>query len=123
VPWRLPWGAHPNKPKPFGPVEPECRQHQGADCLGQHVQATHLLNTGAIGAAEGTHRPEVEIVGEDRITVGEGPASWAGSPWQRNPLGRKAVECQLGGNGHVDQEPGHQLRTSASSRSSIREAA
>ena len=73
VAWRLPWGAHPHKQKPFGLVGPECRQHQGADCLGQQVQATHPLNTGAIGAAEGTHRPEVEIVGDDRMTVGQGP--------------------------------------------------
>ena len=77
-------------------------------------------------------RPEVEVVGENRTAVGSGPLHqcrirrsriahlgpvhrpMSGGSQQWDPFGRKV---------HVDQEPGHQLITSPSSRSSRRQAA
>ena len=57
----------------------------------QHVQATQLHDAGAIGAADGKHRFEVKIVGEDGINVGQGPL--------HQGSGRAEVHWHGGGSG------------------------
>jgi hypothetical protein len=113
-------------------VAPEKIEHQRTDHLRQHVQAAHLQNTGAIGTREGKHGPEVEIVGKDRIAMGQGPGHQVAirSAWiaHLGPMHRLVTGClkerdPLSRQVHIDQKPRHQVSTSASSRSSRRQAA
>ena len=76
--------------------------------------------------------PEVEIVGKDRIAMVQGPGHQVAirSAWiaHLRPMHRLVPGClkerdPLSRQVHIDQKPRHQVSTSASSRSSRRQAA